>query len=158
MASMKSSRKSPRPRNRAVRDDAYFTDLIKRIPDYAAELNYSPPARGMLTAVIPYTNLLGADNHEREWVVYQDEWTHFNFNPDGRQTTFYDKLTTDGSGWTDFCVLPVKSRQDYLLYCYKKILENGFDGIYWDNDYISFNPSAHHRQRLSARAGQSPGH
>ena len=132
-------RKIAQAKKQGIRDDAYFADLVKRIPQFRAELNYSSNPQHA-AALLPYTNLFGADSQEREWVIYQDEWVHFNFNPGGRQTKFYDKVPAEG-GWTDFCVLLVQSRQDYLVYCYKKILENGFDGIYWDNDFISFNPS-----------------
>ncbi|HOJ39298.1 MAG TPA: DUF6067 family protein, partial [bacterium] len=84
---------------------------------------------GNYKGVIPYTNVRGDLTWIPEWRTYQDEWSYLMF----RQRTT-DRMRKKGS--IDFSIIPVPSRQDFLLYYYQKFFENGFDGIYWDNIYL----------------------
>lgn len=129
-----------------VRDDAFFTSYIAAHPEWTNEVNWaSNPAHA--SVVVPYTNLRGDEKSTMDWVVYQDEWKANSFPVwnmfDGwgwERTADYTKdATSAASASIDFVVILPKSRRDYLLYMYKKFLENGFDGIYWDNTYIFAN-------------------
>ncbi len=107
------------------RDDAFFADYIGKHPDVANEVRWSANLRNA-QALVPYTNLRGANTFTPEWRVYQDEWRRGNFG--WRQTK--PDLT---SGSIDFSVIPTPSHIDFLLYYYREFLRAGMDGIYWDN-------------------------
>ncbi len=84
---------------------------------------------GNYDAVMPYTNLRGDVTFTPEWRTFQDEWSLNGFN---KRVTDKDRQV----GSTDFSIVAERSRQDFLLYYYKQFLENGFDGIYWDNIFL----------------------
>lgn len=111
------------------RDDSFFDTYLAHTPDFRAEVN-SVSAVAHVNAIIPYTNLRGDITSTPEWLVYQDEW---------RRTDFNDRTDKPVSSSIDFALTPVPSRQDYLLYYYKQLLLNGFDGIYFDNICIYDN-------------------
>ncbi|HUU58600.1 MAG TPA: hypothetical protein VMZ50_03575, partial [Phycisphaerae bacterium] len=112
----------------------FFDRYVAKYPEKKAEILWSSRSRDK-DAIIPYTNLRGAVLDTPEWRVYQDEWLHYDYQPDQRSPR---------PGWqgTDFHVIPTRSRQDFLLYYYREFLRNGFDGIYWDNIniYANMNP------------------
>ncbi len=111
-------------------DQAFFDAYKARNPDIQAEINWSANG-GKVAGVVPYTNLRGDNDRNAEWFIYQDEW---------RNAAFSDRTPPGGqSGPVDFCVALPPSRVDFLLYHYKKLIENGFGAIYWDNIYIAGN-------------------
>ncbi len=117
----------------AERDDAYIEAYKKKYPDIQAEINWSAQP-GKAAGVIPYTNLRGGFTRLPEWFTFQDEWRNAPFSP---------RVAEPGAGGTiDFVVALPPSRVDYLLYHYKKFIENGFSSIYWDNIYIEANKNA----------------
>ncbi len=109
----------------------FFEQYKEEHPEVKNEINWSANLRNA-DAIVPYTNIRGAVTYTPEWRVYQDEWRRVNFG--WRQTA-----TDRTSGRIDFTVIPVPSRVDFLLYYYKEFLENGMDGIYWDNICIYSN-------------------
>ncbi len=136
-------RKVARANKEGKVDKEYFQRLIDSWSPETHDLDFnynkahilSGSNPGNYKGVIPYTNLRGDLTWIPEWRTFQDEWSYSLFR---KRTT--DKNRKKGS--TDFTIIPVPSRQDFLLYYYQKFLENGFDGIYWDNIYLqsSFNP------------------
>ena len=124
-------------------DDGFFRRLADTWSDQTHDMDFNTNrahimaggSPGHYDAVMPYTNLRGDVTFTPEWRTYQDEWSLGYFNK---------RVTNAGRrvGSTDFAIEPVRSRQDYLLYYYKQFLENGFDGIYWDNIFLEscFNP------------------
>jgi hypothetical protein len=117
-------------RGRGELDTAFFNVYKARNSDIQAEINWSANG-GKVDGIIPYTNMRGDNDRNAEWFVYQDEW---------RNAAFSDRTPPGGhSGPVDFCVALAPSRVDFLLYHYKKLLENGFAAIYWDNIYIMGN-------------------
>jgi hypothetical protein len=126
--------KIARSKKEGVRDDTFFTNYMAANPDIKNEINWAAAASKGTKLLIPYTNLRGEISHTLDYNVYQDEWRMHNI-PDFRQAE-----PTVGS--LDFMMTPVKSRQDYLLWNYREILQHGFDGIYWDNIciYDNMNP------------------
>ncbi len=113
------------------RDAAFFDDYVKNHPEVANEIRWSANLRNA-HAIVPYTNLRGANTFTPEWRVYQDEWRRGNFG--WRQTN--PNLT---SGQIDFSLIPTPSQIDFLLYYYREFLRAGLDGIYWDNICIYSN-------------------
>ena len=111
------------------RDNAFFDKYLAENPDFRNEVN-SASTPGHVDAVIPYTNLRGEVQNTPEWLIYQDEWKRTDV---GTRDLVPSKNSVDG------IIIPVPSRQDYLLYSYKNLLMAGFDGIYWDNMYITSN-------------------
>jgi hypothetical protein len=116
-----------------ARDDAFFANYMAANPDIKNEINCAAGAGKGIKWIIPYTNLRGEITSTLDYDVYQDEW-RFRYLPDWRQAE-----PTKGS--LDFVMTPVRSRQDYLLWNYREILQHGFDGIYWDNICIYDNES-----------------
>lgn len=74
----------------------------------------------------PYTNPRGMSFAEPEWPTYQDEWL---------QSAYFQRSKSGGVAY-DVC--PVSSFQDAALWYYKEMM-TCFDGIYWDNLYLSSN-------------------
>ncbi len=107
----------------------FFSRYMQANPDIRNEVN-SVAHPGHYQALIPYTNIRGEITNNPDWVVYQDEW---------RGTPFAERTPQPTPGNIDGTEVPVRSRQDYLLYNYKQILDHGFDGIYWDNMFIFDN-------------------
>ena len=75
-----------------------------------------------------YTNPRGVGFHAPEFATFQDEWLRYrwfnrNWGPDG--AVGYD-------------VDPSESFQDYALWYYRK-MQTAFDGVYWDNLFLSAN-------------------
>ncbi len=128
------------------RDDAFFAGYINAHPEWKNEVNNAANP-GKFDAVIPYTNIRGDEKHNREWIVYQDEWKVNSFPAWDMFAGWGWERTADATGPAtskantpiDFVGILPKSRRDYMLYMYKKFFENGFDGIYWDNTYIYAN-------------------
>ncbi len=129
-----------------VRDDAFFTAYINANPDWAGDINWASNP-GNFNVVIPYTDILGDEEHNPEWPVYQDEWKINSF-PDWnmfpgwgweREADYPGPATSASNQPIDFVIIPTKSRRDYMLYMYQLFFQNGFDGIYWDNTYIYAN-------------------
>ncbi len=111
-----------------AKNDAVVQEYLAKNPDIQAEVNWS---FGASAGAIPYTNLRGDNDRNPEWFVYQDEW---------RNAAFSDRVPPGGhSGPVDFCVALPPSRVDFLLYNYRKLIENGMAAIYWDNIYIAPN-------------------
>jgi hypothetical protein len=123
--------KIARAKKEGIRDDVFFTSYMAANSDIKNEINWSAAAGKGTKWIIPYTNLRGEISSTLDYNVYQDEW-RFNNIPDWRQVE-----PTKGS--LDFIMTPVRSRQDYLLWNYREILQHGFDGIYWDNICIYDN-------------------
>lgn len=123
--------KIARAKKEGVRDDAFFTSYTDANPDIKNEVNWSAAAGKGIKWIIPYTNLRGEITDTLEYNVYQDEWKFRNFQ-DVRQVE-------SAKGSVDFVMTPVRSRQDFLLWNYREILQHGFDGIYWDNICIYDN-------------------
>ena len=74
----------------------------------------------------PYTNPRGSGFDTAEWPTLQDEWLHF---------PYYQRSK---SGDISYDVCPVRSFQDMALWYYREMM-TCFDGIYWDNLYLSSN-------------------
>ncbi|NLX98695.1 MAG: hypothetical protein GXY83_21250 [Rhodopirellula sp.] len=75
-----------------------------------------------------YTNPRGVGFHVPEFATFQDEWLRYRFynrNWGKENAVGYD-------------VSPSRSFQDYALWCYRKML-TCFDGVYWDNMFLSAN-------------------
>jgi hypothetical protein len=75
-----------------------------------------------------YTNPRGAGFHVPEFATFQDEWL--------RSAYFNRNWRKDGQ--VDYDLAPAPSFQDYALWYYRKMLDC-FDGVYWDNMYLSAN-------------------
>jgi len=78
-----------------------------------------------------YTNPRGVGFHVPEFATFQDEWLRFaNYN-----------RNWDPKGSLGYDVSPGRSFQDYCLWYYRKML-TCFDGVYWDNTFLSahFDP------------------
>jgi len=84
----------------------------------------SPRKDGWLLS--PYTNPRGSGFDIPEWPTFQDEWLQF---------PYYQRATT---GAISYDVSPVRSYQDMAMWYYKEMM-TVFDGIYWDNLYLSSN-------------------
>lgn len=89
----------------------------------------SPWSRGVRLFV--YTNPRGVGFHVPEFATFQDEWlryAHFNRRWNPQEAIGYD-------------VSPSRSFQDYAVWYYRKMLAC-FDGVYWDNTFLSahFDP------------------
>ena len=112
-----------------ARDAAFFDRYIAANPDFRAEVgNASQPNH--VNAIIPYTNIRGEVQNSPEWLAYQDEW---------KRSDLGARDANPVKGSVDGVMIPVRSRQDYLLYNYRELLRHGFDGIYWDNMFITAN-------------------
>ena len=118
-----------------VRNDKFWTEYIAKYPEWKAELN-SGSGTGHAAGLVPYTNIRAEAGRLYDWAVYQDEWRVMPFNPLGRQTNYRRPLDVTNSQPQDFVVSYPRSRRDYLLYYYRELLKNGFDGFYWDNSCI----------------------
>jgi hypothetical protein len=80
------------------------------------------------TRLFGYTNPRGAGFHVPEFATFQDEWLRYRwFNRNWSPT---DQVGYD--------VDPCRSFQDYALWYYRKML-TCFDGVYWDNLFLSAN-------------------
>ncbi len=74
----------------------------------------------------PYTNPRGLGFHLEEWPTFQDEWVQLPY------------LERSRKGAIDYEICPVESLQDAWMWYYKEMMQV-FDGIYWDNLYLSAN-------------------
>lgn len=74
----------------------------------------------------PYTNPRGMGFHMEEWPVFQDEWSRYQF------------LKRATSGGVGYDIHPTASMRDACMWYYREMLRC-FDGIYWDNIYMSAN-------------------
>jgi hypothetical protein len=74
----------------------------------------------------PYTNPRGMGFDQPEWPSFQDEWL---------QSAYAQRAK---SGAVSYDVCPVRSFQDAALWHYQEMM-TVFDGIYWDNLYLSSN-------------------
>lgn len=74
----------------------------------------------------PYTNPRGMGFDQPEWPTFQDEWL---------QLPYYQRAKR---GAVDYSVCPVRSFQDAAMWHYQEMM-TCFDGIYWDNLYLSSN-------------------
>jgi len=72
----------------------------------------------------PYTNPRGMGFQEDEWPVFQDEWVNFAYQERSR------------SGGLAYEITPCESFRDAAMASYKSML-TCFDGIYWDNIFMS---------------------
>lgn len=86
----------------------------------------SPPAEGH--RLIPYTNPRGVGFHVDEFATFQDEWLRYRWF--GRDWSKQKNVGYD--------VDPGRSFQDYALWYYRRMLRC-FDGVYWDNTFLSAN-------------------
>jgi hypothetical protein len=76
--------------------------------------------------MIPYTNPRGVGFDMAEWPTFQDEWISFAYYNRARQ------------GSIGYDITPTESYRDCALYFYEKAM-TCFDGVYWDNIYLSAN-------------------
>jgi len=86
----------------------------------------SPVADGY--RLIPYTNARGVGFHVPEFATFQDEWLRYRWfhrNWGKEKNLGYD-------------VDPGRSFQDYAVWYYREMLRC-FDGVYWDNTFLSAN-------------------
>jgi hypothetical protein len=129
-------------RNTGQYDDAFVTQWMEKCKTFAkpgteAWTMYDNHIKaGMRTAAgmvrtngwlwTPYTNPRGAGFHMEEWPTFQDEWIQFP----------YFARSKEGAVAYDVC--PVRSFQDAALWYYREMM-TCFDGIYWDNLYLSAN-------------------
>lgn len=74
----------------------------------------------------PYTNPRGTGFDIPEWPTFQDEWLQF---------PYYQRSK---SGEISYEICPVRSYQDMAMWRYREMMKC-FDGIYWDNLYLSCN-------------------
>ncbi len=78
--------------------------------------------------LIPYTNPRGLGFHTPEVATFQDEWLRYRwFHRNGKRNR---SLGYD--------VDPGPSFQDYAVWYYREMLRC-FDGVYWDNTFLSAN-------------------
>lgn len=75
-----------------------------------------------------YTNPRGVGFHVPEFATFQDEWLRYRY--------FNRNWGQDADVGYD--VDPAPSFQDYALWYYRKMLDC-FDGVYWDNMFLSAN-------------------
>ena len=68
--------------------------------------------------LVPYINPRATHLRWKEYQVYMDEWFCSNFRANNED---------------DYNNTPTKSYQDFLLYCGRKLIQAGLDGIYYDN-------------------------
>jgi hypothetical protein len=80
------------------------------------------------TRLFVYTNPRGVGFHVPEFATFQDEWLRYRF--------FNRNWGKDNAVGYD--VSPSRSFQDYALWYYRKML-TCFDGVYWDNMFLSAN-------------------
>jgi hypothetical protein len=76
--------------------------------------------------IIPYMNPRATHLRWKEYRVFMDEWFCSEYRANNED---------------DYNNTPTASYQDYLLYCVKKILDAGMDGIYYDNIRDWHNPN-----------------
>jgi hypothetical protein len=104
----------------------YYLKIEKHI---AAGMSWAASARWKDGwRAFAYTNARGISFLAEEFPTFQDEWLRmpfFNRDWDKTRHMAYDAV-------------PSKSLQDCVIWYYKNILEC-FDGIYWDNVYLSAN-------------------
>jgi hypothetical protein len=82
--------------------------------------------------VVPYFDARGVPYLDEEFQTFQDEWTIFPYNPSRKWPTTL--LTSDRWGYE--ASVP-KSRADYILWYYNKMLDSGaVDAIYFDVTYL----------------------
>ncbi|MBR2441140.1 MAG: hypothetical protein IKB25_13155 [Lentisphaeria bacterium] len=81
----------------------------------------------MSSYLVPYINARATMLKWPEYRVFMDEWFCSEFRANNED---------------DYNNSPVESYQDYVLYCNKKIIDAGLDGIYYDNirDWNNPNP------------------
>lgn len=75
-------------------------------------------------ALIPYTNARGIGFQAAEWPTFQDEWINF---------PYYNRVRKGAVGYD---ITPTDSYRDFAVYYYRKAM-TCFDGVYWDNIYLS---------------------
>ena len=97
--------------------EAHIRYTARTAPNY-------PRKRG--AALIPYTNPRGTGFQIAEWPTFQDEWI---------SSAYYNRVR---QGEVGYDITPTKSYRDYALYYYRQAM-NCFDGVYWDNIYLSAN-------------------
>ncbi len=79
--------------------------------------------------VIPYTDMRGIVVREEDFRVFQDEWLVDAYSP--KKWPEYDE-----SGAFGYSAIACRSRQDYILWYFNKMLDSGaMDGIYYDVQY-----------------------
>lgn len=82
--------------------------------------------------IIPYFDARGIPYIDEEFQTFQDEWTIFPYNPSRKWPT--SLLNSDRWGYE--ASIP-KSRADYILWYYDKLLDTGaVDSIYFDVTYL----------------------
>ncbi|MBI2302250.1 MAG: hypothetical protein HYU66_25385 [Armatimonadetes bacterium] len=84
----------------------------------------TPRSQGWLWT--PYTNPRGIGFQMAEWPTFQDEWV---------QSPWQERAKVGGLAYE---ICPTRSFQDCALWSYREMLKC-FDGIYWDNLYLSAN-------------------
>lgn len=84
----------------------------------------APRSEGWLWT--PYTNPRGMNYRAEEWPTFQDEWIRFQ----------YHKRAISGA--VSYDIHPTESFRDAAMWYYREMLRC-FDGIYWDNIYMSAN-------------------
>lgn len=75
-----------------------------------------------------YTNPRGVGFHVPEFATFQDEWLRYRY---------FNRTWGKGVA-VGYDVSPSASFQDYCLWYYRKMLDC-FDGVYWDNVFLSAN-------------------
>ena len=139
-------RKIDETRRTGVVDKVFFKNLFKTFDP--REWAYPQPEKGFdqfksslwcglyymkskPQIITTYTNPTGALTCTPEWWTFQDEWTFAPYIGRGKRTDKREIATLNETS-----TRLARSRMDFLLWKYNKLLEAGFDGIFWwDNFY-----------------------
>lgn len=101
-----------------------FIDVIKRNIRNSESIARSKPK-----TIIPYTDMRGIVVREEDFKVFQDEWLTYDYSP--KKWPEYDEAGAFG-----YDAIACRSRQDYILWYFNKMLDSGaMDAIYYDVNY-----------------------
>jgi hypothetical protein len=101
-----------------------FVDRIKR-----NIRNGEGIARSKPQTIIPYTDMRGISVREEDFKVFLDEWMPYDYSP--KKWPEFDESGTFG-----YDAIACRSRQDYILWYFNKMLDSGaMDAIYYDVTY-----------------------
>ncbi|HUU59129.1 MAG TPA: glycoside hydrolase domain-containing protein, partial [Phycisphaerae bacterium] len=100
-------------------------DMMRAHVNHGLHLARTNPWSGG-TRLFIYTNARGVGFRAREFATFQDEWLRYGwFNRDWPR-----------NGGIAYDLSPSESFVDYAVWYYKRML-GCFDGVYWDNMYLS---------------------
>jgi len=112
----------------AAKDGKGYANLLAHIKAGYWVAKSETWAKG--TRLFGYTNARGVTFREPEFETFQDEWLRYDW---------FHRNWKDGAVAYDLS--PSESFVDYAVWYYRRMLEC-FDGVYWDNMYLSahFDP------------------